>query len=117
MPIQNVLELFAQQLKTPFGNQDTHAHVTVDMVHVSESGEIATSWLSSFSIATWMDIIYKCQHCKQDFKSLNGLLIHLKSVSAIKAKIKCAECERSYSALNSYINHVTKCHHEHLSFW
>lgn len=114
------MDLYVESLKLPFAEHESHAHITVDMKNVSPEGEISSSWLSTFGVATWMDICYNCNHCKQDkkgIKSLNALLTHLKNKSAGKTKIKCTDCERSYSALNSYINHVTKTHHEHLSFW
>lgn len=113
------MELFAETLKQPYFEHETFAHVTVEMAHVSAEGEISASWLANFGVATWMDIVYKCLNCskKEGIKSLSAFLKHLKQESPTKTKIKCSECDRTYSALNSYINHVTKIHHEHLSFW
>jgi DNA-directed RNA polymerase subunit RPC12/RpoP len=111
--------LFEEPLKRPFSENESHAHITVDMTNVSAVGEISAAWLASFGVATWMDIVYKCLHCKKagGIKSLIALLNHRKNESLEKIKIQCTDCDRQYSALNSYINHVTKIHHEHLSFW
>jgi hypothetical protein len=117
--IENVIDLFAENMKIPLVDQVAYAHVTVDMDNVASTGEISKSWLASFSVATWMDMTFKCNHCKSDhpgYKSLVAFLNHLKAAGVTRPKFECADCGKAFSGLNSYINHVTKCHHEHLSF-